>query len=713
MPTNQYIMPAYGSGVHLLHGWLMEARQEGEAWLQAQAPARNYEAAVELMRGDDRATMSSEMSNTDYPKTKRIARELVASLSNFRHAGEFDVLWDNALYDQAHLLTQLDEHWADMTFANEVHREGLQNAVVKGTNYWVEEWDKHYWGPYKGDIRLTAMPPENVTFVQLPADRDIQRAYMVILKYELPINLAKRMYADTNPGFAHALVPDQESPSWLLKGLAKVQQFLSPALRVAGHTRQNAQGSFPTVNVYHGYILDNSTNEGPTSITMGPLGTNWSYTVPALGDAIPVGITNPATGQSWTRPAAPSDCRLFPLRRLAIWSNTGVCYDGSSPWWHGDAPVTRVWFNDWPWEALGSSLVTDIRTMEQGLVGLMRAMEDSAAARLDPPAIFDDSLVSSSWAKAVNPRLAGVRAAAPLSQGMPIQYPVQPGQYDVPQWIPQFMEAQEARMDYLSGVKDAVALAKAQQIPAADTLEKLMEMAGPIVQDMVRAIEKPLTQLGDWRKAYYLQFYTEKRMIKTVGPDVSTEELAKLSPEKLQMYEQIQRNGAFQFRPEMLVPNGRSEHERNEFARRLTGEFRYQVTESGINELHRASTKLMFLQLLKEGVPISWWTIAKIFKIPNFGPPPAGTNTELERWIAQQQMKIELQGDLQKEMMTIQAEMGPGQVGPGAAGGNSDVGEAPPIPMLGEQNRGRPQSYQRPPRIVQKDRGSRSTVTTA
>lgn len=47
-----------------------------------------------------------------------------------------------------------------------------------------------------------------------------------------------------------------------------------------------------------------------------------------------------------------------------------------------------------------------------------------------------------------------------------------------------------------------------------DTLEKLMEMAGPIVQDMVRAIEKPLTQLGNLREALYLR-----------GTRPSTEEL--------------------------------------------------------------------------------------------------------------------------------------------------------------------------------------------
>jgi hypothetical protein len=718
MPTNQYEIPQYGGPADKLHGWLLEAVQEGQAWLSAQKQAQNWEAAVSLMEDGDAGADLTGMSNTTYPKAKRIARELVASLASFRHEGQFNVLWDNTLYDQAHLLSDLDMNWYLTTQPGEAHRSVLQQAVIKGTGYWVEEWDKDYWGPGKGDIRLSALDPADVTFVQLPRDRDIQRAYAVIIRYELPINLARRIYGPINAAFAQQLVPDQQSPSWLQKGLEKVQQFLSPALRVAGRTRQSDTGAFPTVNIYHAYTMDGSRNEGFEKVTMGAYKTNWSYDVPVLGGEMATGIMNPATGSEWTRPAKWEDCQLFPLRRLSIWSSTAVAYDGSSPWWHGDVPVARTWFNDLPWNALGGSLISDIKTMQGGITALMRGMEDSAAARLDPPAIYDDNIVSSSWAKAFNPRMAGVRAAAPLSQGSPITYPVLPGSYDVPQWIPAFMDAQENRMDYVTGVRDLVAMAKAKQVPGADTLEKLMEMAGPIMHDMVGALEKPLVQLGEWRKAYYFQFYNTARIVRTLGPDQYDLERWKYGPEKIDPMKQaildgIQAHGSYQFRPEMLSgPISGTPQQRNEQMRRKMTEFRYEVTESGINEIHRMTTKLFYLQLMKEGFPISWWTFAKIAKVPNFGPPPDGTNNEMERWVAQQHMKIELQGELQKELAMTQIEMG-GQGGPAPGGKPTGNGEPPPIPNLGEEQRGRPQSYQRPPRLVQKDHGARSTVTTA
>ena len=708
MPTNQYEIPRYGAAGNTLHGWLLEARAEGEAWLSAQKPAVGWEAAVSLIQSADNVVEADSVSNTTYPKAKRIARELIASLASFKHAGEYVSQWDNDLYDQAHQLTDLDYHWQTVTMPGEVNRAVLQNAVVKGTGYWWQEWDQNFHGPGMGDTRLQSLDPSDVTFVQLPRDRDIQRAYMTIIRCELPINLAKRIYAPINRAFADALVPDQDAPSWVQKGLHKVQQFLSPALRVAGRSRQNASGSFPTVNIYFGYTMDGSLNEGFDPVQMGAYKTNWSYSVPALGGEVHTDIMNPATGQPWTRPAKWEDCQLFPLRRLSIWSNTGIAYDGSSPWWHGETPVARVWFNDWPWEALGGSLISDIRTMEQGVTAMLRNMEDSSEARLNPPALYDDSLVSKSWAEAFNPRKGGARGAAPLSQGKPIEFPIDPHIYDVPSWIPQFITEQENRMDYITGVRDLVAMAKAKQIPGADTIEKLMEMMGPLVNDMVGALEKPLTQLGNWRKSDYFQFYNTARVIRTLGPDDVDLEKWEKRPEKLR--QQIAASGSYQFTPEMLLPGraSMSPQQANAKLRRLLTEFRFEITESGINEMQRMSTKLIYLQLMKEGFPLSWWTVAKIFRIPNFGPPPAGTNTEMERWVAQQHIKIDLQADLQMEMAQSMGQLGEGQVGPGATGG-----EPPPIPALGEEQRGRPQSYKRPPRLVQKDHGARSTVTTA
>ena len=680
MPS-QYEIPAFGTPGDKLLGFCLECVQEGDIWLGSQKPTQEWAGILPVLGAAyGGAASPAGQSSTGYNRVRREFREVVATLANFRHAGEFATTEKDSkeFFDRAHLLTNLDEHWWRVTFAHEQIRAALMQAVGKGTSYLYQDWDKSKWGPGRGDIRLRACDPSMVTFIQLPNTHEIQQAYVVLIRNTLPLQLAKRMYA-SNPTFANALRPDGNAfgSDLIQRGLNYVQKWISPALRTSG-TRAGEKNdlSYPTVDIWDAYTIDGSVNPHAEPLKMGVDGTNWSYTVPALGDPVPQGIINPATGQQWTLPATPDDCLMFPLRRLTIFSRTGVAYDGSSPWWHGATPVTRLRFNDLPWEALGASQVGDAKSMQDGVIALIRNVEDSAAARLDPPAEYNDAVVDKAWAEAFNPRKAGVRAGSDFSQGEVIRYPFPPGHYDVPQWIVGeggFIRQQEDRMDYVTCARDLVAVAKARQIPSADTMEKMLEMAGPIVQDMVQGLIRPLTELGEWRKALYFQFYTRQRMIRIADPNAT---------ELMQDVKYI---------PDNLVPyvTGEAADARTARVRSYLSDFRYEVSQSGVSELNRMSTKLLYLQLSKSGFPISPWTLAAICQIPNFGPPPEGTNTEMERYVAWVRMRAELQMDIQSELA--------GAEGVAATGGET----------------GRPPGWTGPPKMVTKDGGSRTTVTTS
>lgn len=684
MPS-QYEIPTFGTPGATIHSWMLEAVAEGDIWLRAQKPSREWDKIIDVLgpqyAGPGVAAVGQ--SNTGYNKVRKIYTELRATLSNFRHAGEYNPTDDDAteLFDRAKLLTQLDENWERTTFPTSQLRDALSYALGMGTGYLYEDWDTAKWGPGRGDIRLRSCDPKDITFVQLPKTHDIQQAYVVLIREELPLQLAKRMYA-WNSTFANGLRADREAPGWIQKGLERVQQFMSPALRAGGSIRK-ANDSFPTVDIWHAYSLDGAINSTGAPMPMGALNTNWAYNVPCLGQSIPQGIINPKTGQQWTLPATPDDCLLFPLRRLTVFARTGMAYDGSSPWWHGDVPVARIRFNDQPWEALGASQVGDATTIQDGIIAMMRSVEDSVAARLDPLTLYDDGRMDKATAESINPRKAGVRVAADLSQGSPIEYPFPPQFYDVPAWIISqggFIQQQEERMDYVTSARDLVAVAKAQQIPSADTLEKLMEMAGPVVQDMVNAIVEPWTQLGQWRKAYYFQFYTRTRMLRIADPDGN---------EMLQNVKYL---------PEKLVPLRSDEtvEALKSRSRAYLNDYRYDVTESGITAITRMSQTLLYVQLKKIGMPLSWFTLAKVAKIPNYGPPPKGTNNEQERSLAEQRMEIELKVELAQELQKATGGAPPGDGGaPGQAGP------------------GRPATFEKPPHIVNKPNEGRSTIATS
>lgn len=684
--ASSYEIPAFGSTGDTILGWMNEAVAEGNIWLGAQKPTQEWQSVMDVLgpmyAGGPNAVVGQ--SNTGYNLVRHAFKEVRATLSNFKHAGEFVPTEDNSteMYDRAHLLTNLDRHWERVTFANLQYRDSLSYALGKGTGYTYIDWDRSRWGPGRGDIRLRAFDPADITFVQLPKTYDIQQAYVVLIREVLPLNLAKRIYA-WNPVFANALVADGDGTNWIQKGKDRVQQFLSPFLRAGGSGRKENE-SFPTVQVWTAYTLDGSINTRTEKVTMGAYGTNWSYTVPALGDPMGQGVTNPRTGSEWTLPAQPEDCMLFPLRRMTLFSRTAIGYDGSSPWWHGAVPVSRTRFNDMPWEALGASQVGDATTMQVGIVELMRLIEDAAAARLDPPAGYDENRVDKAAAEAINPRKAGVRFPYDATLGMPIEYPFPPQYYDVPSWIAGeggFIRQQEERIKYITSATDMTAVAKARQIPSADTMEKLMEMAGPIVQDMTGALIQPQTEMGEYRKALFFQFYTRQRMIRVADPEM-TELLTDVK-----------------YLPEKLIPL-RSDETLAALAARTRAylsDFRFEVTESGISEMTRMSRQLLYIQLAKSGVlPISWWTMAKIARVPNYGPTPVGTNTEMERVLAQRRIEMELAAEAAGAM---EPQL---HAGPGGASGNGG-GEGP----------GRPASFNKPPRIVNKDGGTRSTIVTS
>ena len=115
----------------------------------------------------------------------------------------------------------------------------------------------------------------------------------------------------------------------------------------------------------------------------------------------------------------------------------------------------------------------------------------------------------------------------------------------------------------------------------------------------------------------------------------------------------------------------------------------------GVSELGRMSQLLTYIQLSKSGtLPISWWTMAKTARVPNYGPPPKDTNTEMERVMAQRHIEAEMQVELAKELQAAQGDTTP-----------------PPPPGGGQE--GRPPTNQKPPQIQNKPNEGRSTITTS
>ena len=110
---------------------------------------------------------------------------------------------------------------------------------------------------------------------------------------------------------------------------------------------------------------------------------------------------------------------------------------------------------------------------------------------------------------------------------------VPPEVYNTDATTLQYYELLKNAMDEQHGIHDALALAKSRG--AGDDLEKLLQSAGPIIEDMSRSMEPPMRELADQVKFLILQHVPPARIMQVVGEDGMTLE-------------------AFDYKPDTMVP---------------------------------------------------------------------------------------------------------------------------------------------------------------
>lgn len=661
---------------------------QGEAFIRSSRAYDDMEKAIEIIAGTQ-TKRPAQLSQLHLNRVKREIREVVGTLSNLRPLWGFKS--DNPLYDRhVEILNKLMLAWFHTKFVDRAIREALQYAAVLGTGYLSVGWEKDLWFSGRGDVSLTAHGPKDVLPIGLSSNNDIQGAYATIIRSEVPLIKAQALY----PTHVQWLNADRDGSSWFAKAKETTRRFASPALNLIGASgAAPSVDPSPTIDIFNIYIRDTTVNHTGVDLPMGDPGSNWAYIVPYVGKQVPTGMTD-AQGQPVMHTVTEDEALLYPRLRLITCTRTHIIKDGPSPWWHGKVPIVQFRLDDWPWEFLGFSLIRDTAAAMDSVNSLYRAVVDSANVRLRPPVRYDRSVVSKGFIDRFDPRRPGARVEVDSTTGVedPVKPIFDPSQFDVPQWIPELIQGLEERADYLVGVQDLSALAKARQTPSADSIEKLMEVAGPLVYDMSRNMERSLRDLGELFKGVVFQFYTVARKLQVLGPDGLSEE-------------------DFDFEPGSMVPahlpwenasDGPSTFNRHARAQWHQNNFVFHIVPNSLHQITQMTRKLLYLQLMRSGVPIDPWTLAEVFDVPNFGRPPSGANTVIERWEAWQKIVAEIQMAIQLQMQQQQMMASPEGQAMGALsqigqqmGGNNGTGGQP----------GRPPSAQQPPQMQTKENG--------
>ena len=498
--------------------WAKTQVQGGESFLESQRAYSDIEESRDIIAGAVKEKIPRSLSKVKSNRTKRQVRDIVGTLSNIRPTWSFKT--DNENYSgQASVLNKMSIAWWYNTFADRSIKETLQYGSTEGLGWVGLSWDASYYTGTRGDIRMHVYGVRQVLPYMLPADHDIQKAYSVSIRERVPLAAVHAQF----PTKAQYVTASGSTDGLLRRATRRLQQFAafqSPVLSMFGGKASSSTGpggeAWPTAELIHTYVRDPSINLTDKPVQMGEPGTNWSYDVPYIGQDIPAGFE--PDGSKRYRKAVAADCKLYPFRRLIVWTETAVLSDDSSPWWHGLVPIVPFYFDKWPWEFLPFSLVRDVATLNASVNTLLRVIDDSAKVRARPPLMYDEKTISKAIMRRFDTRQEAQTLGVDMTMGGDSIKPILPPQYfDIPSWIPEHIAALEQRGDYLVGVQDFNALARAKQVPGADTIEKMQEVVGPIVQDVSRSMEQSIRGVGTLWKGLAFQFYTIKRRVQILG----------------------------------------------------------------------------------------------------------------------------------------------------------------------------------------------------
>jgi hypothetical protein len=663
-------------------GWLNSATEEGQIWLKSQRGSRDFRKALDILSGREEPVKQIEYrSNIRTNRLKRNIRDIVGALSNIRPIWGYHS--DNkAFTSYAGMMNKVSRALYLEQFFDQSIKEAIQWAAATGTGWVRPVYRRNRAGTGKGNVQLLTYGAPSVLPVQLPSNNDWQEAYAVTLLDEMPIYMAHSMF----PDYQDRLTPTA-SQYWYA---SEIHTAASGNLWKRIFSMFNRAENSPLSDLYipirYTTIVDLSINHTGQTVSMGEPGSPWYYEVPSFGTQIAAGTDE--NGNPLFRKANENDARLYPYRRLMISSEKCLMYDGPAFNWHGELDLVPFCVDDWPFEALGFSLVHDGYDLQCAINDLERGMMDKYRAQLDLPLGYDINSVSKREADQFDPMQPRARIGYDGSQvDKPFSPVVPPEVYRVEPELIAAVKHYEETMDYQHAIRDVMALAKARALgKGMDNLEALVEAAGPIVKMISRSVERSLSRIGVQLKFLILQYFDTSRVMQYIGEDGVSQEIFDYDPVNLVPSHMPGERTTTGPGEERAVP---SQYSRIQRARWFAENLRFFIMPHSVHEITQMTYRLMLLQMRQRGLPIDSKTIMEACDVGNFGNHPEG-NTIWERyWNEKKEELLEM-----LKIKKVAEDMGIAPPGGGPTAGGSSKGKG-----------GRPPSGQAPPQIFQKGDG--------
>lgn len=685
------IPPAQDKYEHAILDWVTDRVKDGLAVLRRERSYAEMPTAIRYINGDQTPPRPKSLSRLSDNRLKKVVQEITASLTEVRPIWNYETLDSEQNYkNQAEILSKLARAWWKNSRADLKLQSTLWFSCVGGSGYAYLRWNADL--PGGGDIEVVPLDPRDIVPIDPIYSESLQDWGGVIIKRTLPLETVRHMYPLKRHKIGqtrHSLfsTPSREASA----SFSNLMTSMWSVLWRSGTESTPRDGLPDVVDLLYIFMKDESINTSDKTIEMGDPGTNWSYSVPAVGSVA-------ADGHTVTE----DEALLYPRGRLIICTPDAVCEDGPNPYWHGYFPVIRFTLDPMPVTLLGSSIVGDLIPLQNSLNEALRGVEDGVGQWVRRGVVADQSVMSKSNLDRIDTRQAGLRASV-RNTGGGAGFQVLDGP-QFPPWYIQMIQFFKDEIDDLSGVRGLQQLAQLKQMPSADTLDKYMEALSPVLKGRARMMEVSLGELAEMIKVNFFQYYDTRRRFQILGKDGLTLEDFDYDPGSMVPDE---------------VPGAPPGADRTTRATHFHRNFKFEVAANTFLNVSHTEQKMLYLQMFRANA-MDIYSLWDAMDVANPGKPPA--ETVADRMVAARKLglqpgptpeMVQMQNQLMMAQLQMQmAQLGQAQFmgGPPGPGGGPPQGGAPPNSGVGPEG-GRPPTGQSPPTLVPKDGGMRSVVS--
>ena len=211
--------------------------------------------------------------------------------------------------------------------------------------------------------------------------------------------------------------------------------------------------------------------------------------------------------------------RLFPRKRLIVFCDNLILYDGPSPYWHGMYPFVDLVLNPVPWAPYGLSRYRDLLSINQAINEIVAGILDAIKKAVNPQVIVREPAVRDADWNRFYPDIPGGKLkltgiADPMRDLRYMEPPPIPG-YVVQMLLAYLMPS----FDRHSGAIDTAQLQRKRQVPGGETIEQLRDIQQPRFRLEGRRIDSFLRRAGTIAVSNIFQFYTAQQQMRILGPD--------------------------------------------------------------------------------------------------------------------------------------------------------------------------------------------------